>query len=175
MRRLIIPLGVACLAFTLLSACAPQAEQPAGPVVDEPTSTDADVEVIKAVNVQLINAFNAGDAQAAVALVVDDAADLPPNRPAIIGKEAIRASVESDMAAFTMHFVDDIVEVEVDGDLAVIWTNYTVTLTFKDGGAQITNNGKWIKVLKRQTDGSWKFSRNIWNSDNPAPPERPTT
>jgi len=54
MRCLIIPSGVICLSFMLLSACAPQAEQQAEPVVDESTSTEADVEAIKRVNVDLI-------------------------------------------------------------------------------------------------------------------------
>jgi uncharacterized protein (TIGR02246 family) len=174
MRCLIILLGVSCLSFMSLSACAPQAEQQAEPVVGESTSTEADVGVIKGVNGDLINAFNAGDASAAVALVMDDAVDLPPNRPAVIGREAIRSFVQSDFDTFTMNFADEIVEVEVAGDLAVIWSNYTVTLTPKDDGEPIENTGKWLKVLKRQPDGSWKFSRNIWNSDNP-PPEGPTT
>jgi len=173
MRCLIILSGVVCLSFMLLSACAPQAEQQAERVVDESTSTETNVEAIKRVNVNLINAFNAGDASAAVALVTDDAVDLPPNRPAVMGKEAIRSFVQSDFDRFTMNFVDEIVEVEVAGDLAVIWSNYTVTLTPKAGGEPTGNNGKWLKVLKRQPDGSWKFSRNIWNRDNP-PPEGPT-
>ena len=174
MRYLFILSGLVCLSFMLLPACAPQAEQQVEPVVDEATSTEADVEAIKRVNVDLINAFNAGDASAAVALVMDDAVDLPPNRPAVIGREAIRSFLQSDVDTFTMNFADEIVEVEVAGDLAVVWTNYTVTLTSKDDGEQIENNGKWLKVLKRQPDGSWKFSRNIWNSDNP-PPEGPPT
>jgi len=165
MRYRIILLGVICLSIILLSACAPQAE----PVVDESTSIEADVEAIKKVNVDLINAFNASDAATAVALVMDDAVDLPPNRPAVIGKEAIRSFVQSDFDRFTMNFADEIVEIEVAGDLAYIWTNYTVTLTPKDVGKPIGNNGKWLKVLRRQPDGSWKFSRNIWNSDNPPP------
>ena len=173
MRCLIILLGVISLSFMLLSACAPQAERQAEPVFDESTSTEADVEGIKRINVDLINAFNTGNVSAAVALVMDDAVDLPPHRPAVIGREAIRSFVQSDFDLFTMNFADEIVEVEVAGDLAVIWSNYTVTLTPKDGGEPIENNGKWLKVLKRQPDGSWKFSRNIWNSDNP-PPEGPT-
>lgn len=173
MRCPTILLGVICLSFMLLSACGPQAEQQAEPVVDESRSTEADLEAIKRVNVDLIEAFNAGDVSAAVSLVMDDAVDLPPHRPAVIDKEAIREFLQSDIDQFTMHFADEIVEVEVAGDLAIIWTNYTVTLTPKDDGEPFESNGKWLKVLKRQSDGSWKFFRNIWNSDNP-PPERPT-
>jgi uncharacterized protein (TIGR02246 family) len=157
-----------------LFACTPQVERQADPVVDASTNTEADVEAITRVNVDLINAFNTGDVAAAVALVMDDAVDLPPHRPAVIGKEAIRSFLQSDLDQFTMNFADEIVEVEVGGELAVIWSNYAVTLTPKDGGKQIENNGKWIKILKRQPDGSWKYSRNIWNSDNP-PLERPAT
>ncbi len=169
MKYLIILSGVVCLSFMLLPACASEPVQEAEPVTEETPSTEADVEAVKRVNVDLINAFNAGDASAAVALVIDDAVDLPPNRPAVIGREAIRSFVQSDFDLFTMNFADEIVEVEVAGDLAVIWSNYTVTLTPKDDGEPIENNGKWLKVLKRQPDGSWKFSRNIWNSDNPPP------
>jgi uncharacterized protein (TIGR02246 family) len=174
MRCLIILLGALGLSFMLLSACSPQAERQVEPVVAESTDIEADVEAIKRVNVDLIDAFNAGDVSAAVALVLDDAVDLPPHRPAVIGREAIRSFLQSDLDQFTMNFADDIVEVEVAGDLAVIWSNYTVILTPKDDGKPIENNGKWLKVLKRQPDGSWKFLRNIWNSDNP-PPERPPT
>jgi uncharacterized protein (TIGR02246 family) len=163
MRLSRVLLGVIFLAFTFLLACAPQAEI---------ESAEVDVEAIRNINVDLINAFNTGDVEAAVALAMDDAADLPPNRTAIMGKEAIRAFVQSDVDRFTMHFVDEIVEVDVDGDLAVVWSNYSVMLTPKDGSEPIESKGKWIKILKRQPDGSWRFSRNIWNSDNP-PHERP--
>jgi uncharacterized protein (TIGR02246 family) len=166
-------LGVICLSFILLSACTPQPEQRAEPVFDEAVSIAADVEAIERVNVDLIEAFNAGDTSAAVALVMDDAVDLPPNRPAVVGKEAIRAFVQSDFDRFTWDFTDEIVEVEVSGDLAVMWTKYSVTLTPKDGGEPVESGGNWLKVLKRQSDGSWKFSRNIWNRDSP-PTERPT-
>jgi uncharacterized protein (TIGR02246 family) len=166
-------LGVVCLSFMLVSACGPQAGQRAEPVIAESTITEADLEAIKGINADLMEAFNAGDVSAAVALVMDDAVDLPPHRPAVIGKEAIREFLQSDIDQFTMRFVDEMVEVEVAGDLAIMWTNYTVTLTPKDDGEPFESNGKWLKVLKRQSDGSWKFSRNIWNSDNP-PPERPT-
>jgi uncharacterized protein (TIGR02246 family) len=167
MRYLVIRCGLICFSIMVLSACAPQAEFQAEPVDGKLTSTEADVEAIKKVNVDLIDAFNAGDVPAAVALVMDDAVDLPPNRPAVVGKEAIRSFLQSDLDRFTMNFDDEIVEVEVNGDLAVIWTNYTVTLTFKDDGRQVESSGKWLKVLKRQPDGTWKYSRNIWNSNNP--------
>ena len=169
MRCPIILLVVICLSFMFLSACTPRAERQAEPVVDESTRTEVDIEAIRRANVDLIDAFNTGDVTAAVALVVEDAVDLPPHRPAVIGREAIQSFLQSDVDRFTMNFADEIVEVDLEGDLAVIWSNYTVTLTPNGDGEPIENNGKWLKVLNRQPDGSWKFSRNIWNSDNPPP------
>jgi uncharacterized protein (TIGR02246 family) len=169
MRRLFILTGVICLTFTFLLACAPRAEKQAGPAADESFSVEADVEAVRRVNEDLIDAFNAGEVEAAVSLVMDDAVDLPPNRPPVVGKEAIREFVLSDLEKFNWQFIEEVVEVQVSGDLAVLWSNYSVTLTFNDDGRQIESNGKWIKILKRQPDGSWKFSRNIWNSNNPPP------
>lgn len=169
MMRATILLGVLTFSLVWVPACSPQAEIQTESVLDESTRIAADVEAIKKVNVDLISAFNTGDVSAAVSLVMNDAVDLPPNRPAIIGKEAIRSFLQSDLSQFSMRFADEIVEVEVGGDLAVIWTNYTATLTPRDGGEPIEDSGKWLKVLKRQPDGSWKFSLNIWNSDNPQP------
>ena len=163
MRSSILLLGMSCLSFSMVSACAPLGERKS----NEPSRSEADVEAIKSVNVVLIDAFNAGDVSTAVGLVMEGAVDLPPHRPAVVGKEAIRSFLQSDVDRFTMNFADEIVEVEIGGDLAVIWSNYTVTLTPRDGGEPIVNNGKWLKVLKRQPDGSWKFFRNIWNSDLP--------
>jgi uncharacterized protein (TIGR02246 family) len=174
-RNLVLFFGVICLSLMLLPACAPQAEQQAEPAADEAASTQADVEAIKDFNIRLIDALNSRDASAVVALVTDDAADLPPNRPAVIGKEAIREFVQSDYDQFTTYnFVDEIVEVEAAGDLAVVWSNFTVKLIPKGSTESMEDSGKWIKVLKRQPDGSWKYSRGIWNSDNPASGE-PTT
>ena len=87
--------------------------------------------------------------------------NLPPNRPAVVGKEAIRAFVQSDFDRFTWNFTDEIVEVEASGDVAVMWTKYSVTLIAQDGGEPVESSGNWLKVLRRQSDGSWKSSRNI--------------
>jgi ketosteroid isomerase-like protein len=158
---------VFCLSLVALPVCVSQARQQAETVADNPMRFEVDVEAIKRINVDLIEAFNAGDVSAAVALVTEDAVDLPPNRPAVVGREAIRSFLQSDIDLFTMNFDDEIVDMEIDGSLAVIWSNYTVTLTPRDGGEPIKSSGKWLKVLKRQPGGSWKFSHNIWNSDKP--------
>ena len=43
-----------------------------------------------------------------------------------------------------------------------------LTLTPKAGGDSVEDHGKYIDLLRRQTSGSWKFARLIWNSDQAA-------
>ena len=43
------------------------------------------------------------------------------------------------------------------------------TLTPKAGGEPTEDSGKWLGILKRQPNGSWKVHRDIWNSDKPFP------
>jgi ketosteroid isomerase-like protein len=47
---------------------------------------------------------------------------------------------------------------------------YTMTLTPRKAGAKPlpTEEGKYIEVLKRQGDGSWKIIYDIWNPNAPA-------
>jgi ketosteroid isomerase-like protein len=57
-------------------------------------------------------------------------------------------------------------------DLAT-WTfargMYSATLVPKAGGAQIPIDGKFLTILARQPDGSWKIWRDIFNSNQPPP------
>ena len=55
--------------------------------------------------------------------------------------------------------------VEGRGDLAFSTGEYTATLTPKKAGAKPmpTQTGKYIGVMKKQPDGSWKLIYDIWN------------
>jgi ketosteroid isomerase-like protein len=51
---------------------------------------------------------------------------------------------------------------------------YKMTLTPKKAGAKPlpTDEGKYIEVLKRQADGSWKIAYDIWNPNAPPAPAK---
>ena len=44
---------------------------------------------------------------------------------------------------------------------------YQLKLTPKGRGKEIEDAGKWLNLIQRQPDGSWKIARHIWNSDKP--------
>jgi ketosteroid isomerase-like protein len=56
-------------------------------------------------------------------------------------------------------------EVQVSGDLAFARGTYAATVTPKAGGEETFIDGKYMTILKRQTDGSWKIHRDIFNSN----------
>jgi ketosteroid isomerase-like protein len=59
------------------------------------------------------------------------------------------------------------VEVARSGDLA--YTRGAYQLSFKSPqGTQVTDQGKYLTVYRRQPDGSWKAVEDIFNSDLPA-------
>jgi ketosteroid isomerase-like protein len=59
--------------------------------------------------------------------------------------------------------------VEGRGDLAVAVGTYRMAVTPKKAGAKPlpVEQGKYIEVMKKQPDGSWKIVYDIWNADTP--------
>ena len=60
-------------------------------------------------------------------------------------------------------------EIVVAADWAFTRGTYSSTFTPRAGGEPVQENGKSLWILERQADGSWKYARAIWNSDNPPP------
>ena len=146
-------LGIAILS---IGACAPKVE------------TEADVAAIKKLHEEIDAAINAGDLDSFVSCFTDDAVRMPPNMPALVGKDAYRDMVQYFFEQNT-GIEHDITteEVIVCGDWAFARGTYTITFTPKAGGKPIRGIGKWMDIYKRQLDGSWKCYRNIYNSDLP--------
>ena len=130
---------------------------------------EADIAAIKDLVNQYGATVTAGDLDLWISLWADNGIQMPPNAPAVIGKEQIRARNESMFAEFILEMVVTNEEVRVAGDLAFARGTYTLSLTPKAGGETTTIDGKYLSILERQTDGSWKFARDCFN-DN-APPE----
>ena len=150
----------------------PVAEQP-DPAAEAAKQAE-DVAAIKRLNDDRKAASDAGDASTHAALYTDDAILMPPNRPAVVGREALLARWEAmyerhAASRFTRKFTEEVLEVEVAGDWAFMRTAGTVTLTPKAGGEPIEYSGKTLAILKRQPDGAWKCYRTMGHTDRPLP------
>ena len=95
-----------------------------------------------------------------------DAAFLPPNTSTQSGRAAIEAWGRS-FPPFTGLTLEP-VEVTGQGDLAYVWGRYHLVVNLP-GAAPAPDSGKYIEIWRKQTDGSWKITRDIYNSDAPVP------
>ncbi len=162
---------LATLAAALLLAllgCTPPAQQ------QEPGSEDSagyeeDVQAILEFEQTVFDAQIAGDIDTWMSSFAEDAIVMPPNRPALTNKLAIRQWNTPYFEQFDLHEESDEREVEVAGDWAYIRAHWTWTLTPKGGGEAVKDTGNSIWILRRQPDGSWKIARGIYNSENPIP------
>ena len=53
------------------------------------------------------------------------------------------------------------------GDWAYIRGTYKATLQPKQGGEPVLIDGKYMSILAKQPDGSWKLHRDAFNSNVP--------
>jgi len=127
-----------------------------------PSLLSKDFAAIEAQTKNYIEAVQAGDWAGAVSFYTEDAVLMPPNSPAIEGRANIQVFFEffPPLSNFSMK----IVEIEGRGDMAYVRGTYTMTLT-PEGGEAITDSGKYIEIRKKQLDGSWLLTHDIFNSD----------
>jgi uncharacterized protein (TIGR02246 family) len=134
------------------------------------TRKDADAEALAAVNevwTQYSSSFSAGDIDRWLSLWTDDGVQMPPGSPPIAGKEQIRRRNKAALDRFTFEMSITNEEVRTAGDWAFSRGIYKATLTPKSGGKTTLIDGKYMTILQRQADGSWKIYRDIFNSNTP--------
>jgi len=127
-----------------------------------------DEAAIRAVDAEWARAATAGDGAALTALYASDATLLPPNE--LVAKGEAMKKYNDDMTnGFTGPTELTTTAVEGRGDLAYAVGIYRATLTPKKAGAKPlpTDVGKYVEVLKKQADGSWKIVYDMWSSDAP--------
>ncbi|MCB0105009.1 MAG: SgcJ/EcaC family oxidoreductase [Caldilineaceae bacterium] len=165
-RSLITLLVLVAMLVTV--ACQPITAQ------SQPAAPPSDEDVVAAVNAiwdEYEASVIAGDIDRWIAQWTDDGVQMPPNEPFVEGKENIYARVGANMAAGpTDEFVITPLEITSAGDWAYSRGVYTVTFPLGDG-EQGFLDGKFMTILQRQPDGTWKIHRDIFNSNvQPAAP-----
>ncbi len=136
--------------------------------------SDQDRAAILKVSEDGIKLFNAPDRdfEAAVKFYyTEDAMTLSPNEPAVQG----RASQIAWYKAYPpFELAEKILELDGRGDLAYARLTYSLTVKMPGAEEPVVDTGKGMEIWKKQKDGSWKVSCDVFNSDLPmATPSEP--
>jgi uncharacterized protein (TIGR02246 family) len=134
---------------------------------------EADITALKEMLNQYAVAVNTGDFDLWISLWADDGVQMPPETPARIGKEQIRAGMKPAFDQMDLDIaIRNVEEAKVYGDLGLTRCTYTLRVTPKAGGETIDAmpDGKALTLYGRQSDGSWRIVYDCFNSS--APPKQ---
>jgi uncharacterized protein (TIGR02246 family) len=164
-RSFLFPLVFAAIA----ASCAPQNEAP--------PDTSADEAAIRQMVEDGAAALAAGDLERFLSYVSNGYEMMLPDAPTVEGMAGVRDFATPLFEQFTMEEPITITDLRVVGDWAVGTYTYVFSLTPKAGGATVSEDGKGIAFFERQADGSWKWTKAVWNRNAPpaAPPATTAT
>lgn len=164
-KRTVISAITLFIPLSIATACQTQSQSQTTPA---PDTRAADEAVLKKLDEEWSKAAGAKDVEKTISYYSDDAVVLPPNSPKITGKEGFRSLWKSLLNEPGFHGGWSATKVEVarSGDLAYVTGNYEMTAN-DAGGKPQTDKGKFLEVWKKQADGNWKCSVDMFSSDLP--------
>ena len=112
-------------------------------------------------------ALAARDFEAYAHTFTPDGVLLPPNGAGIKGQAAM-AQFLSGFPPYS-DFKLGVTTIDGSGDIAYVQGTYSMMITPPGATAAIADTGKWVVTAKKQSDGAWKGTIVIWNSDVPLP------
>lgn len=125
----------------------------------------ADEKAVRDADEQWSKVAAAKDLDKTVSFYADDAVVLPPNQAAVTTKDGIRDLWKGFLESLMeISWKTTRVEMAKSGDMGYLIGTYEMTL--KDG---TKDKGKYCEVWKKQADGKWKVSTDMFSSNLPSP------
>ena len=147
-RYLLLPVVVGCLA----AACGANVEQ--------------ERNTLLALDREWSQVANANDVETFLSYYAPDASVYPQGMPLVTGSGPIRETTTEMLAlpGFSIQFDPTKAEVGASGDLG--YTTGTYQMTVDDAaGSPMTETGKYVTAWRKQSDGQWKVTEDIFNAD----------
>ena len=150
------------LAFTA-TACQryPSSNGNTDTTANSANSGDA-ANAVKAAEADMLAAFHAKDPAKLTSYYASDAVLAVPGRT-VKGADAIGKANAEDLKdpAFKLDFTNDRTDVASSGDLAYTTGSFNVTYTNSKTKKVQQENGTYVTIFKKQSDGSWKAVADI--------------
>ena len=112
-------------------------------------------------NRKFVDSFNNDDFDGVGSVYTDDGKVIPPGFDTVEGKTAVAGFWKGGKQQLGIKTVElKTVEVQTAGDIAYELGQYTLS-----GESGPLDNGKYVVVWKKDSDGEWKWHWDIWNSN----------
>ncbi|MFQ6084287.1 MAG: YybH family protein [Candidatus Aminicenantia bacterium] len=156
MRSLISKFSLILLVFTILSS-----QLFSGDDLKEMKKT------IEGISDKLVRAIIDGDVETIFSYYTDDAVSMPNYGEMVKGKEALKKhDEEMRKTGFKIHSMNfTILDLWACGDLVYEIGKYGISLTLPGMSQPVADNGKYLTIWQKQSDGSLKIKIEIWNTD----------
>lgn len=147
-------------ALFLVAACAPSPEnRPA----EAHGASAQDLAAISRLHDAYVLAHNDADVPRMIALYTEDGVLMPTDEPSLTGREAIGDHYEEFFDQTPSKIRLRPIETRVAGDWA--FERIEMTVTLPSGESVMEAKVKYLWILEKQKDGSWKIARAIYNLD----------
>lgn len=157
-------IGLVFVAFFAACAGAPEAPAaPAGPSND-------DLVAIRKMDADFSEGVRKKDWDGVGRLFAERAVMMPPNAPLVAGASSIVAFFKSNDITVS-HFSTTVDAIGGSGNLAVSRGSFKIEFAAPGAPAPTAEAGKYVWVLQRQADQSWRVTLAMWNADAPPPPQ----
>ena len=124
---------------------------------------------IQKLHLQDIDATVSMDIGKLTDLWADDGVLLGQGDKPLAGKAAIQASLKKNFAANPtmkiLKYVPEISDFQLAGDIAYEWGFFEATHKMSADSKPMRFRARFLRVMKLQSDGSWKFVRVMWNTE----------
>jgi len=149
----------------LIMACSSPGEES-----ENVTETKPDFETIEKEIGTLIIGYNTvfadGNVDSLLSFYEDDALRVPPDEALNRGISEIIQVIEEFNAENNYILIETgEIEFRTTENMVVAYSTFVDYWVSKSGGGTTKRDGRWITVWRRQDDGSWKISMEIWNKE----------
>lgn len=158
-RSALILLGALAVACTTPPAEDSESAMQGATMADDSAQAEAS---LRATFDELIAAYEAEDAATLERLYADDVILIPPGE-AVLSDRSVIVDNLATLAEVDYSIEAEIRDLQISGDLAVMFVAYTDQATPREGGDAESSEGRWAIVWNRGADGQWRISREIWN------------
>lgn len=124
--------------------------------------SNTDQQAIEQVHDRWIADELANNSMGILQLCTDDVMWIPPDFPALVGKEAIRQWLSAaDVEIKDVHVAS--LRIDGDGSVAYLTSNYSTTYIAERSAVMAKVDGTHLWILRKMADGEWKVAIITWS------------